>query len=164
MSGIDRRPAPAAGRIAVLGALLVVLAAFVGAVRTLALTVPGFVVIVAGVHTGRRNAITAGSLFLLAGTLGAGVWRAPVPVVVAAAVGTVLAWDMGRTAIDMGYQVGTDAVATRPAVLHAAGTTLVGGASAGIGYGVYLGAASGQPAISVALLLLSIVLLVWALE
>ena len=164
MSGVDRRPAPAAGRFAVLGALVVVVAGFVGSVTAAVIGVPGFVLVVVGIRTGRRLAITAGATFLLASTLAAGVLDASIPAVVVATIGTVLAWDMGRTAIDMGHQLGTAAVSSRPASLHAVATVVAGSLSAGIGYGVYRGTTSGQPAIAVIFLLLSVVVLVYVLE
>ena len=164
MSGVDTRPTPAAARFAVLGALVVVVASFLGSTTAGAITVPGFVLIVIGVRTGRRMTITVGTVFLLAGTLAAGVFEAPPASVVVAAIGTVLAWDMGRLAIDMGHQLGTVPTGVRSATVHAVGTTLVGAISAGVGYGVYRGTTSGQPAFAVVFLLISVVLLVYVME
>jgi len=124
----------------------------------------GLVVLAVGCWRGRHWAVSAGAAGLLAGVFVAGLDGAPVVAVVVGVGATVLAWDAGGTAIDLGAQLGREAPTARLEAVHAAGSLVVAAAAGGLGAAVYLVAGGGRPMAGLALLLVAGVALVVALD
>lgn len=142
-----------------LAALVAWLASGLYALPALAVGVAGVALVGVGVGRGTRWAVTFGAAMLFAGVLVAGVFGTPAMVLLLATVATVLAWDAGGTAIDVGKQLGREADTIRVQLVHIGSTALVGGLTAGIGYGIYLTVATGQPLTALVLLLVAALLL-----
>lgn len=161
---IDRSPA-------LLSSSLSITAAGIGA-GTSALTATlgvvgggaGFLVVVAGVLLGSRRAITIGSLTLLLAALAGGLVSGAPYLLLPGVIATVLAWDLGEQAINVGEQLGREAPTTQLEVTHAAASTVVAVGAGGLGYGIYLFASGGQPVTALVLLLLAAVVLTSALR
>lgn len=77
--------------------------------------------------SGSRGLVKAGAALVFVSVLAAGLFRAPTVTVLGAGVGTVLAWDAGEQAINVGEQLGQDAETKAIELTHFAGSVLVGG-------------------------------------
>lgn len=160
---IDRSPAVVSSGLAVGAGVLSLLGSTLGAVVGALPATAGLVVLGVGLLRASRSALTAGAGLLFAGVLLAGAsGAAPEPLLVGT-IGAVLAWDVGENGIGIGAQLGRAADTRRAELVHAASSLVVGAVTAGLGYGVYLGAASGQPLTALVFLLLGAVVLVSAL-
>ena len=149
---IDERPPTAAamatGFFAGIAALALAVVPQAGALSGV-----GLVMIVLGTARGSRGLVGLGTLGQFAGVAVAGAVGLPVGLVLLALVGAVLAWDLGEQSINVAAQLGAEAAVCRPIAVHAAGSTLVGTVSLAGVYGVYLGAAGGQPLVALVALL-----------
>lgn len=113
----------------------------------------GVCLILAGTARGRRSLVTVGAVCLVIGVLLAGLTgMRPEPLLIAMAA-TVLAWDAGTQAIDIGRTLGRTADTTRALVVHVAANTITAAVVAGLGYAVYRVVGRGQPATALVLLL-----------
>lgn len=160
---VERSPLRLGTGLAILSALLAWLT--VGATSLLALAVgaPGVALVVVGSTRGTGWAVDSGAALLFVGVLVAGVYEAPPLSLLAGTVLTVLAWDAGGTAIDLGEQLGRDADATRLLAVHVGSTALAGVLATGVSYGIYRAATGGQPIAALALLVVAAVMLTEAL-
>lgn len=161
---IDRSPTRLGSGLA-LGAGLVVVAAAgpYSAASGLAAAI-GVVLLAVAARTGDRRLVSVGAAALLGGVLVAGVSGASPASLFVGVGATVLAWDAGGTAIDLGAQLGRAADTRRVELVHAAASAGVAVASAAIGYAVFLVMAGGQPLGALLLLLLAGAILVAALD
>lgn len=160
---VDRSPAITSSALAVVAAGVSVVGTTLGEVSGALAGVAGLVVLGLGLVVASRRAVTAGCGLLFVGILHAGAAGAgPEPLLVGT-VGAVVAWDVGDNAIGLGRQLGRAADTRNAELVHAAASLAVGGATAGVGYGVYLAAAAGQPLTALVFLLLGAVVLVSAL-
>lgn len=161
---VDRRP-PRLGQVLAIGAGLVgVAAAGVGSSVGGLGAAGGLLVLGGGLHVGSRRAVSVGALALLGGQLYAGLAGAPPAALLVGVAATTLAWDLGGVAIDLGAELGREAIAWRPQVVHAAGSLAVATTVSGVGYGVFLAALGGQTVTALLLLLLGGLALVAALD
>jgi hypothetical protein len=161
---IDRSPARLSSALAVTAAAL---AAGTSALTTslgLVVAVAGFLVVGVGVGWGSRRAVTLGAAALLVAALFGGLVSGAPYLLLPGVIATVLAWDLGEQAINVGEQLGRGADTTRLEVTHAAGSTVVGVGAGALGYGVYLVASGGQPVTALVFLLLAAVVLTSALR
>ena len=162
--GIDRSPARLSSALSVTAAALAAgTSAFTG---TLALAVgaPGFLAVVIGVLRGSRRAVTLGSAALLLAALVGGLATAAPFLLLPGVIATVLAWDLGEQAINVGEQLGRGTETTQLEATHAAASTVVAVGGGALGYGVYLASSGGQPMTALVLLLLAAVVLTSALR
>lgn len=158
---IDHRPTRLGIGLSVLFAIVTVLSV---AVVPLSL-VPGLfglLLLVFGTARGTGSFVTLGACGLAIALLVAGLGGAgPVPLLVATA-GTVLAWDAGTQAIDLGRMLGRDADTSRALVVHVAASTIIAATIAGLGYAIYRVVSGGQPVTALVLLLFGALVLVAA--
>lgn len=113
----------------------------------------GVCLVLAGTVRGTGSLVTVGAVCLVIGVLLAGLAGAgPEPLLIATAA-TVLAWDAGTQAIDLGRTLGRTADTTRALVVHVAASTITAAVIAGLGYAVYRVVGRGQPATALVLLL-----------
>lgn len=119
----------------------------------------GAVAVGVGVLRGRRYWVAGGAATTGFGLLVAGAYGEPVLSLVAATVGTLVAYDAGTLAVTLGRQVGGSAETARVEAVHAATTLGVAGTGATVVYGAFALAGDG-PVASLALLLLGAGLLV----
>lgn len=85
-----------------------------------------------------RGFIMAGTAGLLVGVLTSGVVHgAPLASLLGATVATVVAWDTGEQAINLGEQVGSRAVSWSAELAHGVGSAFVGVAAMALAFGVY---------------------------
>ncbi|MGM0590815.1 MAG: DUF7519 family protein [Halobacteriota archaeon] len=164
MTSVDHSPARLSAAIAAVAAFLSLASSGGYSWSGLGLGGVGFLVVAFGLLDGRRWAVTVGACGLFAGVVAAGVEGSPVVVVLVGVVATVVAWDAGHTAITVGRQLGRAADTARVEAVHATSTVLVGATTAGIGYGLFQTASSGQPPLALVLLLLAALLLASALR
>lgn len=112
-----------------------------------------------------RQWVSLGVTSLFIGVLIVGMLGlAPPSMLLASAVGVLVAWDVGQHAVTIGEQFGRTTPTRRGELFHAAASIVVGVLAAGIGYTIYLLGSEGQPALAMILLLLGAVALVWALR
>jgi hypothetical protein len=111
----------------------------------------------------RRLCSVAGGVFVLA-VLAAGATAAPAAPVVGGAVLAVAAWDVADHGIGLAEQVGREARTARNELVHAAASLGLTSAAGAVAFGVYLGAAGGQPAAALVFLLVGGVTLLAALR
>ncbi|SDX59004.1 DUF7519 family protein [Halobellus clavatus] len=161
---VTARPPTFAASLALLAGFASVLALAVGSFGALAAGTAGAVLLAGGLYAASRRVVAfAGGAFLL-GILVAGARGAAAEPLLLAALGAVLAWDLGAFAVGVGEQLGREADTARLTIVHAASGLLVGVVGAGVLYGVFLGTQGGQPASAVASLLVGVVILVAVLR
>lgn len=163
---MDDRPTVVSSAIAVTAGLL----AMVGSAPYSGLAIPfgllGILFLAAGLFgNGSRSLVSLGVMsffvaILIVGALG----LAPVTMLLASTVGTLIAWDVGQYGITIGEQIGRNAPTKRGELFHAAGSTVVGILAGGLGYGVFRFGSEGQPALALLLLFLGAIIMVWALR
>ncbi|GAB6879096.1 hypothetical protein JCM17823_13700 [Halorubrum gandharaense] len=117
------------------------------------------VTVAVGLLRTSTRVLTWGAAFGAAGIALAGYEGGAPAALLVAAVGLVVAWDVGDHGLSLGAHVGRAAVSRRNVAVHAAGSLLVGVLTATVVYGTYLAAAGGQPVAALALLLFGAVVL-----
>lgn len=155
-----RRPTVGSATVAGGCALLAVAVAALGSVTALAVAVLGAVAVCLGLVRGVEAVADLGSLGLFAGVIVGALAGSSVEVTLVGAVAAIVAWDLGRSAIDLGAQLGRDADTTRLEAVHAVSSALVGLVTVTVGYALYVFAAAGQPVWGIASLLVAATLLV----
>lgn len=161
---VDRSPAVLTGRVALGVGLAAAAVTGLYAWTGLSLGAAGLLLLAAGLRSGSRRTASAGGVGVVAAGFTAGVVGAPVSVVLAGVTGGVVAWDLGHRAIDVGDQLGRDAATRRLEAVHVATSLLVGGVTAGLGFGVYRTATGGQPVAALVFLVLAAVLVASAVS
>ncbi|WP_435126991.1 DUF7519 family protein [Halobaculum sp. D14] len=125
----------------------------------------GFLLVVVGTRGSSRRVLGWGAVGLALGVLAAGtVGGAGAAPLLVGALGTVLAWDLGEHAVGVGEQLGAETDATRTIGFHAAASVTVGAVGAAVAFGVYSTATGGQPLVALFFLLAGAVALVSALR
>jgi hypothetical protein len=161
---IDRSPAQLSSALAVTAAAIAAGTSAFTSTIGLAVGTAGFLVVLAGVFRGSRRAVTLGSVALLVAALVGGL-RADAPYLLLPGVmATVLTWDLGEQAINIGEQLGRAAETTQLEATHAAGSTVVAVGAGGLGYGIYLLSSGGKPVTALVFLLVAAVVLTSALR
>lgn len=128
----------------------------------------GLVLLAGGVVCLRRGwdryLVMAGTGLLLIGVLLSGVVHgASRPFLLAGAVATVVAWDVGEQGINLGEQVGRRASTWSSELVHTASSVVVGGVGIGLAFGVYAVGFDRIPLVGLLLLLAGAVTLTVAL-
>lgn len=160
---VEHSPALLSGVLAVVSALIAVVASGFASVLALLFGVLGLVGLATGIfalHSRRGVAISSGILFV--GVLVSGMLGNSTEMLLAAAIGTILALDLGQNAVSIGRQMSADTYTRRGEFAHATASVVVGVLVAGLGYGIYRVSAGGQPVGALVLLLLAAVLLIWS--
>ena len=162
--GIDRSPARTSQLLSVIaGSVALGVAALASADGALAAAV-GVLLVGGGVVRGSRRLVTVGSFVVLVGVLFGGLNAASPELLLPGTIATVLAWDFGEQAINVGEQLGREADTERLELSHAAASTVVAVATGGVGYGIYLAGAGDQPVTALVFLLVAVVALASALR
>lgn len=161
---IDRSPARLSSTLALVAGLTALGATAILSPSGAAIAAPGLVLLLLGVVRGSRRAVTVGCFVLLLGALAGGVLGPESPAVLIAVAATVLAWDVGEHAINVGEQLGREADTTSGEVAHAAASTLIGAGAATLGYLLYISVAGGKPLTALVLLLFAAIVLTSALD
>jgi len=159
MTRIDTAPAVTSSAAATLLGLIVLVA--VGPFSAIALSLCGLGVGGLGVGLRRegRTAVSGGASALFLGVVAGAVGGAPVLVTLFGVVSSVLAWETGQRAIDIGIQLGRGAETDRLELRRLATNGVVGLLTGSGGYLVYLLGASGQPLSALVLVLLAVLVL-----
>ena len=128
----------------------------------------GLVLLVAGVAKLRsgweRHLVTAGTALILVGVAGSGVAQdAGSLALLASVVATVVAWDVGEQAINLGEQVGRQARTRSVELVHGVGGVAVGALGIGAALGIEGNAITGIPLAGLAALLAAALVLMLAL-
>lgn len=161
---IDRSPARVSQLLSVIAASVALgTSALFGSVGAL-FGLLGLLVIAVGVARGSRRLLTIGAFVLLVGILSGSLVSAPPELLLPGAIATVLAWDFGEQAINVGEQLGREANTQTLEIMHAASSTIVGIAAGALGYGVYLAGGGGQPVTALVFLLIAMLALTSALR
>lgn len=137
---------PAVGVGATVAAAAVALVATVVVPQAGALVAVGTAVMAVGVARGVRQLHAVGAVVVFGGVLLLGVASAPTSLVLVGAVATILAWDVGANAIDLGVQIGSEGRCRRAVAVHAATSGGFATAVVTVTYGVYRLALAGEPA------------------
>lgn len=168
---VDPEPVSLGEGPARLSAALALVAAGGAAVLAGTVTTAGLLVglggvglLATGLAVGSAGAVALGAAGAFVAVVTAGVAGGGVPAVVGGALGALLAWDFGEQALNVGEQVGRRPPTVRGEVGHAAASVAVGLATAVAVVVVYRAATGGLPALALALLALSAVLLTAAVR
>jgi hypothetical protein len=161
---IQRSPPPLGSSVALVSATVGLLATALASVGAAGPSALGVLLVVLGLSRASRRLVTLGGVALFVGVLVAGVRGGGPELLLVAALGTVLAWDVGEHAIGIGEQLGRDADSSRAVLVHAATTLLVGAFGAAVCYAAFLVVGGGQPVSALVFLLLGAVALVAALR
>lgn len=164
MSRLDRTPTPFGRWVAVSAALVALVSSGLSSWPALGLGAAGLTLVGVGLHRGTDAAVTVGAVCLLAGSLVAAVDGAAPALVLVAVTASVVAWDVGGTAIGLGAHLGRDADVVRLEAVHAGASVAVGAVTAGVGYGLYRAGTGGHPMVALLFLTLAAVALVAALD
>lgn len=149
-------PTLLAGSVVVMATSAVELAAVVAIVGTgLAIT---------GSARGSRLVLGIGVAGQFVAVVIAALGALQIGLLLVAALGVVLCWDLGEQAINAVWQVGPQSTVTRSVGVHAAGSLLVGIVLFGGIYAGYLLAAGNQPVVALALLLGGGGIVLWGLQ
>lgn len=160
---VTRKPTTLSGGLATLAAAAVMVLGATQSVLAFAIGAVGLAALAPAVVFGSRTAADVAGAVLLLSVVALGA-VADEPVVLAAAVATVLAWDLATNAIEMGEQLGREADTDRAELVHAGATLAVGTLTAGTAFAVYNLATGGQPVTALVLLLLAALALSSALR
>lgn len=164
MSRVDRSPATFGGWVSASAALVALVSGGLSSWPALAVGAVGLALVGAGLVRGLDTAITLGAVCLVASALVAAVGGAPPALVLVGVAASVVAWDVGGTAVGVGAQLGHDADTVRLEAVHAGASVVVGAVTAGVGYGLYRVGTGGQPIVALLFLVLAAVLLAAALD
>lgn len=164
MKPINRAPARLSRWISVSAALVAVGSSGFYSWPALAVGTLGLLLLVVGLIRGANTAVTIGAFGLFVGGIIAGVQNAPIVPVLISVTFTVLAWDVGGSAISIGKQLGREADTIRIEAVHMTASGIVGVVTAGVGYGLYQTGTGEQPVAALVFLLIAAVLLVEALD
>jgi hypothetical protein len=121
------------------------------------------VLLAVGLVRGANTGVTLGAFGLFVGAIAAGIRGAPIVPVLLSVTLSVVAWDVGGSAISIGKQLGQDADTMRIEAVHVATSVGIGVITAGIGYGLYRAGTGEQPVAALVFLLIAAVLLTEAL-
>jgi hypothetical protein len=147
----DPRPGRAALPAVLLPAVVAALALLASGVAGL-LGAVGLGLLAVGTRAGRRNAVGAGGVTLLAGALVAGATGADPAVLLVAGGAGLAAWDTADHAVGLAEQVGRRAATGRSVGVHAAGSGLLAALGVAVAYGAFRSAGGGTPLALVLLL------------
>lgn len=113
--------------------------------------------VVLGIGCSRANGtvVDAGAALLFIAVLAASVTGVAVPVTLLAAAATVVAWDLGRSAIGVGRQLGRDADTRRLRWVHVISSSGIGIGAASLGYLVFRSGVGGLSVDAIVLLLVA---------
>jgi len=162
-NAFDPRPTRTSVVLTVVPALVAVLAS-AATLPSAGAAVLGLVVLPIGVLRGSRLLHRLGAAALFSGVLLAGAAGTPPVTMLVAAGAAVVAWDAGEHGLGLGRQLGTAATMGRSQVVHTGATVVVGMVVAGVGYGVYTIARTGQPTTAVVLLVFAALLFTFLLD
>lgn len=161
---IDRSPARLSSTLAVFAAVMAAVASGFGALVALAAGSVGVLLVTAGAVRGSRRVLAFGVGALFLGVAFGGLGTGSVESSLLAMAATMLAWDFGEQAINVGEQLGREADTRRGEVTHAAASTLLAASAVAVGYLIYAVATGGQPVAALILLLVGAVFLTMALR
>jgi hypothetical protein len=161
---IDRSPTQTSQLLAIIAASVALATSALASSNGGIVGVVGVLVLGAGVFVGSRGLVTGGSFVLLLGVLYGGLLAAPPELLIPGTMATILAWDFGEQAINVGEQLGRDADTQRLETMHAAASTAVAIAAGGLGYGFYMLGSGGQPVTALVFLLIAALALTSALR
>lgn len=156
---IDRSPARLSATLSLVAGLVAVAATAVAGPLGAVVAAPGLLVVFLGVTRGSRRAVTVGSFVLFVGALVGPVAGSDSPAVLVAVAATVLVWDLGEHAINVGEQLGREADTRSGEVAHAAASTAIGAGAAALGYLLYVAASGRKPLTALVLLLFAAIVL-----
>lgn len=114
--------------------------------------------------TESRRGVSLGTFGIFVGVVIGGVFGSPAELLLPAMVATIVAWDVGHTAIVVGRQLGRGDFTRRLEVVHAGSSVLVGVVTAGVAYVAFVASVKGVPAAAVILLLFASAFLAWAIR
>lgn len=163
MKAIPRAPARLSSWGSVLAAFVALGTSGFYSWPALAVGSVGLLLLAVGIVRGANSAVTLGAFGLFVGGIIAGVQSAPVVPILISVTFSVLAWDVGASAISIGNQLGRDADTRRIEAVHMTASGVVGVVTAGVGYGLYQTGTGEQPVAALVFLLIAAVLLVEAL-
>lgn len=159
MTTVDTRPPQIGIGLAALFGLIAVLTTAVVPL-SLILNLFGLLLLVGGTARERGSLVTIGAGSFVIAILVAGLGGTNPVLLLIATAATVLAWDAGIQAIDLGAMLGRDAQTTRPLVVHSAASTAIAAIVAGLGYAIYHVVSGGQPVTALVLLLFGALVLI----
>ncbi|MFP9059967.1 hypothetical protein ACLI4R_05480 [Natrialbaceae archaeon A-chndr2] len=117
-----------------------------------------------GLHRGVRLGVDLGGGILFISVVLGGLQGLSPEASVIGAVGTLLAWDLANSAVELGEQLGRETVTGRLEAAHIVTSLAVGLLSATVGYGVFVFSGAGYSLGVVVLLILAVVFLIAGLR
>lgn len=162
MTEIDRSPSRTSAGIALIAGGIAI--AVLSAPAATVIGGAGLALLLLGVVRGWRRAVTIGAFGIFLGVIYAGLQNVPPEELLLAGAGTIIAWDVGEQAINVGEQLGRAAPTARGELVHAASSTVIGVLSVGASYLIFRLGTGGQPLTALAILLTAVIALVAAVR
>jgi hypothetical protein len=162
----DHNPVTVSSVVAVGAAVVAAVAvAFSSILLAVVVGTVSLLLFVLGLLSGYRLAVGVGAGVLFFGlVMGATFGGTGVEVLLVGVVATILAWDVGENAINLGEQVSRTAPTVRAEALHVAASATVGAVGAGLAYATYTTATGGKPLTALFALLLGVLLTAWVVR
>lgn len=161
---ISRSPVRLSSAVALCFATTVVLVLALDSILAATVGALGVLLAALGLVRGSRRLLGVAVAALVVGLLAAGMAGASPESSVLAMAATVLVWDVGENAINVGEQLGREADTRRLQLAHVGGGTAFVASVAGVAAAIYAVATGGQPAAAIVLLLVGAILLVSTLR
>lgn len=157
----DPSSTPRAERLLALLAAVAVVVATVGPdVLPTAVATAGLLLFTAGLVRVSRPWLSVGALTLFAGVLVAALAGRGLPGVLLGGAATMLAWDFGERAVNLGAHLGRAGVTRRLRAVHAGTSLAVGALGVGTGYATLALSPGPLPLVALVALCLAVVFLV----
>jgi len=164
MTELTHLPTRRAGAIALASAVVAALAGGVGSTTGLAIGLIGVGFIAFGLTRTRLFTFDFGALFLFGGVLHSGLETGLIEVTLVGTIATILAWDLGHTARDLGVQLGRETDTARLELARFVGSVTVAVASAGFGYAIFFAAQGLESTTALAAMILAALFATFALS
>ena len=164
MTELTHLPTKRAGAISLASAVVAAAAGGAGSATGLAIGLIGVGFIAFGLTRTRLFTFDFGGLFLFGAVLHSGLETGLIEVTLVGTVASVLAWDLGHTARDLGVQLGRETDTTRLEHARFVGSVAVAVTSAGLGYAIFFAAQGVESTTALAAMIVAVLFATFALS
>lgn len=162
---VDHGPTTVSSVGALLAAIVAGVTSAPFAIIAIPLAVGGVAMIAGGLFwRANRRWVTIGTVSLYLSPVIAGGFGVPPALLLLSVLASLLAWNFGMHALDLGEQIGRHSRTRRNEVIHLSVITIVGLLSGGVGFAAYTLSGAGQPLAALGMLILGGVFLAWAMR
>lgn len=162
---VDHRPTQVSSVAAVVAGIVAAVTSAPFVLLALPLGIGGVAMIAGGLfYRPNRTWISVGAVCLYLSPVIAGGFGVPSELLLVSVIASLLAWNFGQYAMDLGEQIGRHSPTQRNEVIHISVVMIVAVLAGTVGYAVYTAAGRGQPVAALTMLLFGGILLTWAIR